>query len=299
MIIYHRTSILTSQAQTVVNTVNTVGVMGKGLASEFKARHPKMFEKYREYCASGLLEVGKLWLWKGDGQWVLNFPTKKHWRHPSKISYIELGLQKFVGQYEARGITEIAFPRLGCGNGGLEWSPVKNLMEQYLSCLPIKIYIHDFEKNIGLPEHKEEHTAQRLLLVGGQLPNRSFGGFERNIVDLIQRNNGEFRTVKRGTAFSVSLEEDGGLKIIHKHRTRNVLRDDMYTVWDMLLKGPVTKDQVSGTVWESAYLVFSMLSRLPFIRPIAVASKDGDETLAIELMQGVAPEAVPQRDSSD
>ncbi len=82
---YHRTSILTSQAQTVVNTVNTVGVMGKGIASEFKARYPDMFKTYRKLCREGKFDIGQLWIWKAQDQWVLNFPSKKNWRNPSNL----------------------------------------------------------------------------------------------------------------------------------------------------------------------------------------------------------------------
>jgi O-acetyl-ADP-ribose deacetylase (regulator of RNase III) len=156
MLTYHRTSILTSQAQTVVNTVNTVGVMGKGIAAHFKHRYPEMFVAYQRLCRERKLDIGKLWLWKASDQWVLNFPTKRHWRNPSKLSYVEGGLQKFVAEYEGRGIREISFPRLGCGNGGLSWDDVRPLMERYLTRLPIPVFIHDFERDIGEPEHREK-----------------------------------------------------------------------------------------------------------------------------------------------
>ncbi len=133
MLTYHRTSLFTSTAQTIVNTVNTVGVMGKGIAAAFKTRYPEMFHAYQKLCREKKFEVGMLWLWKAPDQWVLNFPTKQHWRNPSKLEYIEAGLKKFVAEYERRGIREISFPRLGCGNGGLEWSQVRREIEAALS----------------------------------------------------------------------------------------------------------------------------------------------------------------------
>jgi O-acetyl-ADP-ribose deacetylase (regulator of RNase III) len=157
MLLYHRTSLLESTAQTVVNTVNCVGVMGKGLAAEFKKKFPDMFKTYKSICESGLLEPGKLWLRKADEQWILNFPTKLHWRNPSKLEWIESGLHKFTQEYDQRGITDIAFPRLGCGNGGLDWEEVRPMMEHYLSKLPIRVYIHDFVQSAGLPEHLEPY----------------------------------------------------------------------------------------------------------------------------------------------
>ena len=76
-----------SDAQTIVNTVNCVGVMGKGIALEYKRRFPDMYYKYRELCIKKLFNVGQLWLYKTDGKWILNFPTKQHWNNPSKIEY--------------------------------------------------------------------------------------------------------------------------------------------------------------------------------------------------------------------
>ena len=133
-----------SQCQTLVNTVNCVGVMGKGIALEFKKLYPKMFELYRTYCKQGLLEIGKLYLWKGEDNWVLNFPTKINWRNPSKYEWIEKGLQKFVITYKEKGITSIAFPMLGCNNGKLDKNIVLPMMKKYLEkCddLDIEIYV--------------------------------------------------------------------------------------------------------------------------------------------------------------
>lgn len=142
-----RGDIFNTKAQTIVNAVNCVGVMGKGIALAFKSRYPLMFAVYQDYCRRKLIDTGKLWLYKGRecSQWVLNFPTKKHWKHPSRIEYIEQGLQKFVETYEERGIKSIAFPLLGCGNGGLDKDTVLKLMVQYLSeCnIPVEIYTGD------------------------------------------------------------------------------------------------------------------------------------------------------------
>lgn len=140
-------NIFNTKAQTVVNTVNCVGVMGKGIALVYKLRYPKMFDVYKEFCLSKDIAIGKLWLYKGEvnNPWVLNFPTKFHWKYPSKIEYIETGLQKFVDTYKQRGIESIAFPLLGAHNGGLDREEVVALMYEYLSkCdIPIDIYEYD------------------------------------------------------------------------------------------------------------------------------------------------------------
>jgi O-acetyl-ADP-ribose deacetylase (regulator of RNase III) len=101
-----------------------------------------MYEKYKVFCQNKQLTVGKLWLYKpdNDSQWVLNFPTKIHWKYPSKMEYLELGLQKFVDSYKEKGITSISFPLLGTHNGGLDKIEVLNLMHKYLESViyPLK-----------------------------------------------------------------------------------------------------------------------------------------------------------------
>ena len=143
MITYLSGDLFQSPAQVLVNAVNTVGAMGKGIALEFKRKYPEMFSDYQHLCKSGAFDIGQLWLYKSPQKWVLNFPTKRDWRDKSRIEYIELCLTKFIEIYETEGITSISFPRLGCGLGGLNWeNEVRPLMERYLSPLPIDIMIH-------------------------------------------------------------------------------------------------------------------------------------------------------------
>ena len=142
MLEYIEGNIFDSPAQVIVNPVNTVGVMGKGIALEFRKRYPDMFTVYRTACEKHQLTTGKLMLWRGPDHWVLMFPTKQNWRNPSKIEYIEDGLLKFVNTYAEKDISSIAFPRLGCGNGELDWNEVRPVMEKYLKPLPIDVYIY-------------------------------------------------------------------------------------------------------------------------------------------------------------
>lgn len=143
MITYTTGDIFTSKAQVLVNPVNTVGVMGKGLAKQFKMRYPAMFENYKTTCNNDLLTVGKLHIFHADDKWILNFPTKTHWRGKSKVETIEAGLKQFVEIYIDEQIQSIAFPMLGCGLGGLDWkSQVKPLMEYYLNPLDITVKIY-------------------------------------------------------------------------------------------------------------------------------------------------------------
>ena len=142
MIHYVKGNIFDSPAQTIVNAVNTVGVMGKGLARAFRQRYPDMFRVYAKICERHLLAPGKLMIFCESDHWLLLFPTKEDWRDPSKMEYIESGLKKFADTYAQKGITSIAFPKLGCGNGKLNWDEVRPLMEKYLNQLPIDIYIY-------------------------------------------------------------------------------------------------------------------------------------------------------------
>ncbi len=144
-ITYTSGDIFESDMQVLVNPVNTVGVMGKGLAKQFKIKYPKMFVDYKQACDEEAFTIGQLHLYHTDTKWILNFPTKTHWRAKSKLEYIEAGLQQFIGIYKDKDIKSIAFPMLGCGLGGLDWvNQVRPLMEQYLSDLdiPIEIYVN-------------------------------------------------------------------------------------------------------------------------------------------------------------
>jgi len=139
-------NIFESTCQTLVNTVNCVGLMGKGIALEFKNRFPEMYQNYKEICEKKALKPGLLHLYNKSTPWILNFPTKIHWKYPSKMEYIEFGLKKFVSTYKDRGITSIAFPELGSSLGGLNWNDVRSLMYDYLSQpnnVDIEIYHFD------------------------------------------------------------------------------------------------------------------------------------------------------------
>jgi len=136
-------NIFESKATTLVNTVNCVGVMGKGIASEFKKRFPDMYQEYKKYCDLGKVEPGVPYIYKDViGTSIINFPTKKHWRSPSKLNDIVKGLYILLDKYKSWGVKSVAFPPLGCGNGGLEWSFVGPIMFQKLShiSIPVEIY---------------------------------------------------------------------------------------------------------------------------------------------------------------
>lgn len=123
-------NILNSKAEAIINTVNTKGIMGKGIALQFKNAYPEMFNDYQKACKEGIVTTGKMHIWKNTDmfgpKYIINFPTKDDWKQKSKIEYIEKGLADLVLVIKELGISSIAIPPLGCGNGGLNWVKVKN-----------------------------------------------------------------------------------------------------------------------------------------------------------------------------
>ncbi|MDQ3508030.1 MAG: macro domain-containing protein [Actinomycetota bacterium] len=134
MIEYRRDNLLDDDAEALVNTVNTVGVMGKGIALQFKKRFPENFKAYKRACEKEEVEVGKMFTFfvgnLNNPRYIINFPTKEHWRGKSRIEYVEDGLEDLVREVEERGIKSIAIPPLGCGIGSLEWEEVRPLIEK-------------------------------------------------------------------------------------------------------------------------------------------------------------------------
>ncbi len=144
MIEYQTGDVLKADVQALVNTVNCVGVMGKGIALQFKQKFPENFREYKKVCDRGDLEPGRLFVFdrgelfeeKQEPQYVINFPTKTHWRKPSRLEYIEQGMDALVEEVQQRDIESIAIPPLGCGNGGLDWEDVGAIIERHMEALP-------------------------------------------------------------------------------------------------------------------------------------------------------------------
>lgn len=143
-------NLLEAQTDALVNTVNTVGVMGKGIALQFKERFPVNFKIYADACKKGEMQVGKMLVVKEQTlqgeKIIINFPTKKEWFKKSQYSYIEEGLKDLAKVIEENKINSIAIPPLGCGNGGLKWEKVKPMLDKYLGHLE-HVDIHLYEPN--------------------------------------------------------------------------------------------------------------------------------------------------------
>lgn len=133
MIEWKRGDMFASETEALVNTVNCVGVMGKGIAFEVRRRFPEIFPLYRRDCLLGRVRPGEILGYRTkSGKIIVNFPTKDDWRHPSRIEWIREGLQNLVDFVRYHQINSIAIPPLGCGNGGLRWADVRPLVEEAL-----------------------------------------------------------------------------------------------------------------------------------------------------------------------
>lgn len=167
MITFVSGNIFESPAQVLTNTVNCVGVMGKGLALEFKAKFPAMFEDYQTRCNNQKVKPGEPYLWENDRVQILNFPTKRHWKEKSRLEDIEDGLRYLVGHYEEMGIYTLALPALGCANGGLRWDDVKTLIVKYLNDLPdLEVFVYLPKTKIGGLGTQVDTPDHASLLVG-------------------------------------------------------------------------------------------------------------------------------------
>jgi uncharacterized protein YwgA/O-acetyl-ADP-ribose deacetylase (regulator of RNase III) len=157
-----------SSAQTLVNTVNCVGIMGKGIALEFRKRFPDMFRDYERACQEGRVRLGEPYLYKRTvPPWILNFPTKSHWRSVSRLNDIVVGLQYLGRHYKIWGIESLAVPPLGCGEGQLEWKVVGPTLFRYLNRLDIPVELY---APYGTPPDQLSLEFLSHSLEGRQLP---------------------------------------------------------------------------------------------------------------------------------
>jgi appr-1-p processing enzyme family protein len=153
---YTAGNLLESKQEALVNTVNLEGYMGKGIAYQFKKRFPENNKAYIEACKNNNIGIGKVFSFKEDGKIIINFPTKDRWREKTKISYIEKGLESLKRLITDSGISSVAIPPLGCGNGGLEWSEVKPLIEERLKELKNVADILIYEPTLNNPSVKSK-----------------------------------------------------------------------------------------------------------------------------------------------
>lgn len=215
MITFTEGNLLDAKVDALVNTVNTVGVMGKGIALMFKEAFPENLRAYTVACKAKELQVGRMFVTErkdlvGGPKWIVNFPTKEHWRNPSKLEWIVEGLSDLKRFIIENDVRSIALPPLGSGNGGLDWRKVRPLIEQALGELE-KVEVVVYEptaryQNVAKPSGVEKLTPARALVA--ELVRRySVLGFEctlleiQKLVYLVQR-----RVIGNGLVSPLRLE---------------------------------------------------------------------------------------------
>lgn len=273
MITYVNGNLFESPAKVLVNTVNTVGAMGKGIALGFKRIYPHMFSQYQRFCENGQLTVGKLYLYKTDHKWILNFPTKKHWRNPSKLEYIEAGLQKFCDHYASIGITSIGFPALGCGNGELDYeAQVRPLMEEYLSDLPISVFIYLNGPDYTRPEHKDAQRIAEWLRTDP--PSLPFDEVWRDVSEILAHKR-VLCTIDRQFEFIANSSYDPPqLTVNLSNQVIEYDGDELWMFWQRLRDHGLVYEQILRE-HQCAPFLMAVFELLPYVQNVDVSMSAG------------------------
>jgi len=199
MILYSKGNLFESHAQALVNTVNTDGVMGKGIALQFKEMFPNNYRLYRDACMKHLVNVGKMFITHESTlegtKIIVNFPTKTTWKRPSEYSYIEEGLNSLREEIISRNITSIAIPPLGSHNGGLDWLIVKQMIIDCLQSLDCQIYLYEPSDEIieKMKSERVKLTPARAMMLDVLCDLVAYGEFvsvfaAEKVVYFLQRN---------------------------------------------------------------------------------------------------------------
>lgn len=265
MISYIKGNLFTSNAKILVNTVNTVGVMGKGIAADFKRIYPKMFEEYRFRCESKKLDIGNLFLYKTPNKWILNFPTKRHWKSPSKLEYIEEGLKKLVAQANELQLNDIAMPKLGCGNGGLDWeTQVKPLVEKYLKKSPINVSIYDFDKDI-IPEHLTKKDIEKWL--NSKPKSINFSIFFEDLKSIVRDNLLSKETILDNETYNIEYDDkDEYFTFKSRLKIFIISKEDFKNIFYILKNlGKLCEADLFSEMQQYKIEIFEFLLKLPYI----------------------------------
>jgi len=272
MLTYVTISLFDSPAQTLVNTVNTVGVMGKGIAVVFKKLYPEMYQRYRRLCQEGKLDVGMLYIYRTPNKIIVNFPTKKHWRQRSRIEYIKAGLQKFVEHHTDYGISSVSFPQLGCGHGELDWEQqVQPVMEHYLRELPIPVYIHLYPQSPDfVPERLDVDYARRIRLGRQRISTNRLWQDLRTLVGQT------YQLTLFGPVVEIDEEHVLFKPLSGEGEPVLVYREDVEDLWNTLrLRGTVRASDVPQPIGKDGATswLFELLKHVEYIQPVTLRTR--------------------------
>lgn len=313
-----------TNADILVNTVNCVGVMGAGIAKEFKKKFPAMFADYKSECNKGKLAPGKLHIWKEEllGLVIVNFPTKRHWRMPSQIEDIELGLnalKKFLKDYPN---STVALPALGCGHGGLEYNQIKSLILKHLNgaksevllLKPTAIRLPNPEKNLHSqqpvnfyyplpeleninvfkPKNKDEKDVNSIALISSQFPSNCEIKAAKWIVNSLL--DAKCQLV---TCFSPSLDRKLAKYFISNERQATIVHPsginkikpttDLHTIWDNSLLSVISAADLENSGKSKKAILLAKKLALAISSIAIVTDSDLDWLLDLTEKQGVHP----------
>ncbi|MEL6406640.1 MAG: macro domain-containing protein [Chloroflexota bacterium] len=276
MITYVHGDLFYSPARVLVNPVNTVGTMGSGTAHDFKRFFPAMYKQYRDLCQRDEFAVGQLMLYRTPHKWILNFPTKRHFRAEASLDHIEAGLKKFVRIYAEQGITSISFPALGTTNEDeLAWDDVNPLMESYLDPLPISVFVHIHTEKTA--DQRRNTRAMKNWLTG--LPRTVT--FEEFWEELFAVVRGTTKKSLRLPFQAVATEAKGRQRVSLKITPRDgntifLPETQLRDLWHYSRRaGYIMPHNLPAGLEEHAGYIMTLLSQLSWLRPLQMERQDG------------------------
>ncbi|MCA9912696.1 MAG: macro domain-containing protein [Anaerolineae bacterium] len=289
MIIYVYDDLFYSPARTLVNPVNTFGTMGGGLSYDFKRFFPEMYEAYREACQGDAFSLGQLMLYQTSHKWVLNFPTKRHYRATAALEHIDMGLQKFASIYAGANITSVSFPMLGADEDGLDWDDVRPRMEAYLRPLPLMIYIHLGEREENpLPNAVESRSTRAMRSWLNTLPRViSFAQFWRDLAK-VARIRDNWQTVTHHEFFRVLVTEAKGRQRrsvkLSPRRGESIFLPEtqLRDLWQYIQRaGYILPQNLPAGLDEHADYLVTLLAELPYFRLVYLAPVDDTPVIGL------------------
>lgn len=289
MIVYVVGEHYQSPARVLVNPVNTVGVMGSGIAFDFKRFFPEMFNHYQDLCQQDRFDIGQLLLYKTSHKWILNFPEKGHYRANVRVEHISDGLKKFVATHSEYGITSASFPALGQDDEGLNWDEeIRPRMEAYLNPLPILVYVHLDEPDNPYSSDKRNVRSVRSWLTG-QTSHITFDKFWRDIKSIVQ-SKPNLRTHD-----SLLERFNVGIAVGRNKRGRNlVLRVNespkpiflsqtaLADLWDYVTRtGYVLPENLPGGLDQQARYIIPLLSQLDYVDTVQLWTVGAERSIGL------------------
>lgn len=294
MITYVYGDIFYSPARAIVNPVNTVGAIGNqaGIAYDFRRFFPQMYEAYVALCQQDKFTIGQLFLYRTAHKWVLNIPTKRHYRAHATPETIEQGLKTFASVYATQNITSVSFPAFGTAEDELDWDDLRPLMESYLHPLPISVFIHMYDTASPFAQERRSTRAIRHWL--NNIPQQvSFDSFWNDLLQIAKQDE-TWQTLDNRQAFTVKATTARGrqrlsLKIIPQrgesiYLTETQLRD----LWQYCRRaGYIMPQNLPAGLDSHAEYIVALLAQLDTMHAVRLATVHGSATSGLQYIPPV------------